>query len=166
MSSMRFNARLDMSHHGTPHLFRDGGVVADSLTIIHNAMCPFVVNRSCIHKGHNEFRVSPRVKIQRIQTWRARRPCSGSSSAYLSVMIHVTENMSYSTKSDECGGRAVGPPLPIYRSWYMLVRTCRTARLKCAGAPTCMYHIRALPVVHSPVALADSVRGNLGSGCL
>jgi hypothetical protein len=29
-----------------------------------------------------------------------------------------------------------------------------------------MYHIRALPVVHLPVALAEHVKGNLGSGCL
>jgi hypothetical protein len=34
-------------------MFRDAGEVADSLTGIHNAMvkCPFVVNRSYIHKG-------------------------------------------------------------------------------------------------------------------
>jgi hypothetical protein len=29
-------------------------------------------------------------------------------------------------------------------SWQVLLRTARTARLKCAGTPTCMYHIRAL----------------------
>jgi hypothetical protein len=53
MSSMRCNARLDTSHHGPPHPFKDAGVVADSLTGIHNAMAKFlfVVNRSCIHKG-------------------------------------------------------------------------------------------------------------------
>jgi hypothetical protein len=50
---MRFNARLDTSHHGSPHLFKDSWAVADSLTGIHNAMVKwlFVVNRSCIHKG-------------------------------------------------------------------------------------------------------------------
>jgi hypothetical protein len=53
MSSMRFNALLDMSHHGPPHPFKDAGVVADSLTGIHNAVvkCLFVVSRRCIHKG-------------------------------------------------------------------------------------------------------------------
>jgi hypothetical protein len=45
MSSMRFNACLDTSHHGSPNPFRDAVVVADSLTSIHNAMvnCLFVV---------------------------------------------------------------------------------------------------------------------------
>jgi hypothetical protein len=53
MSSMRFNARIDTSHHRPPHPFKDAGVVADSLTGIHSAManCLFVVNRSYIHKG-------------------------------------------------------------------------------------------------------------------
>jgi hypothetical protein len=50
---MRFNAHLDISHHGPPHLFRDTGVVADSLTGIQNAMvkCLLAVNRSCITQG-------------------------------------------------------------------------------------------------------------------
>jgi hypothetical protein len=50
---MRYNARLDMSLHGPPHPCRDVGVVAGSLTGIHNAMarCLFVINRGCIHKG-------------------------------------------------------------------------------------------------------------------
>jgi hypothetical protein len=45
MSSMRFNARLDTSHHGPTHPFTDAGAVADNLTDIHNAMvkCLFVV---------------------------------------------------------------------------------------------------------------------------
>jgi hypothetical protein len=47
---MRFNARLDTSHHGRPHPLKDSGAVADSLTGIHSAMCLFVVNRNCIHK--------------------------------------------------------------------------------------------------------------------
>jgi hypothetical protein len=34
---MRFNARLGTSHHGPQHPFKDAGVVADSLTGIHNA---------------------------------------------------------------------------------------------------------------------------------
>jgi hypothetical protein len=53
MPSMRFNARLDTSRHGSPHTLKDAGVVPDSLTDIHSAMvkCLFVVNRSCIHKG-------------------------------------------------------------------------------------------------------------------
>jgi hypothetical protein len=53
MSSMRFNARLDTSHHGPPHPFNDAGAVADRSTGIHSAMvkCLFAVNRSCIHRG-------------------------------------------------------------------------------------------------------------------
>jgi hypothetical protein len=86
---VRFKARLDTSHHGPPHPFKDAGVVADSLTGIHNAMkCLFVVNRSCIQ--------SPQVSIQRIQVRRAWRPCNGSSSTYPSVMTAVTENISHS----------------------------------------------------------------------
>jgi hypothetical protein len=62
------------------------------------------------------------------------------------------------------GGHAVGPPVPVPRSRQVLLRTSRTARLKCAGAPSCMYHIGALlPVVQLPVALTDHVRGNIGS---
>jgi hypothetical protein len=34
---MKFNARLDTSHHGPSHPFKDAGVVAVSLTGIHNA---------------------------------------------------------------------------------------------------------------------------------
>jgi hypothetical protein len=34
------------------------------------------------------------------------------------------------------------------------------------GAPSRMYHIRALPVVLLPAALEDHVSGDLGSGCL
>jgi hypothetical protein len=49
MSSMRFSARLDRSHHGP---FKDAGVVADVLTGIRNAMvkCLFVDNRVCMRK--------------------------------------------------------------------------------------------------------------------
>jgi hypothetical protein len=40
-------------YHGPPHPFKDGGVLADSLTGIRNAMLNslYVVNRSCIYKG-------------------------------------------------------------------------------------------------------------------
>jgi hypothetical protein len=95
MSFMRFNARLDTSHHG-PHPFKNAGVVGDSLTGIQNVMvkCLVVVNRSCIHK---DLKVFPLVKIQRIQIWRAWRPYSESSSTYQSVMIDVIENISHST---------------------------------------------------------------------
>jgi hypothetical protein len=53
MSTMRFNALLNTSYHGPPYAFKDAGVVADSLTGIHNAMvkCLFVVNSSCKNKG-------------------------------------------------------------------------------------------------------------------
>jgi hypothetical protein len=52
MSSMIFIARLDMSHHGTRHSFKDVGVIAESMRGIHNGMkCFFNVNRSWIHRG-------------------------------------------------------------------------------------------------------------------
>jgi hypothetical protein len=35
--------------------------------------------------------------------------------------------------SEEREGHAVGPPLPIRQSWYVLLRIPRTSRLKCAG---------------------------------
>jgi hypothetical protein len=70
-------------------------------------------------------------------------------------------------KSCEGGGQAVSPPLHIHRSWEVLLRTSRTARLKCAEAPSCTYHIRALTsAVQLPVNLADHLRGNLSTGCL
>jgi hypothetical protein len=73
-------------YYGLLHPLKVASVVTDSLTGIQNAIvkCLFIVNRTCIHKG---FQVSPQVKIQRIQIWRAWRPCSGSSSTYPSVMI-------------------------------------------------------------------------------
>jgi hypothetical protein len=50
MSSMRFNARLDTSHDGPSHPFKDAGVIVDGLTGIRNAMlrCFFLVSRSYI----------------------------------------------------------------------------------------------------------------------
>jgi hypothetical protein len=53
MSYTKFNAFLDMSHRGPPHLFKDVGAVADSPTGIHKAMMwrLFVVKNSCINKG-------------------------------------------------------------------------------------------------------------------
>jgi hypothetical protein len=53
MSSMKFNARLDMSHHGPTHPFKEAGLVEDRLTGIHNVMvkCLFVARGSCIPKG-------------------------------------------------------------------------------------------------------------------
>jgi hypothetical protein len=38
MFSMKFNARIDRSHLGPLHPFKDAMVFADSLTAIHNAM--------------------------------------------------------------------------------------------------------------------------------
>jgi hypothetical protein len=68
---MRFNLRLDTSHHGPPHPFKDAGVVADSLTGIHNAMveCLLVVNRSCIHKGFrgSHSRIPSQVSVEAMQ---------------------------------------------------------------------------------------------------
>jgi hypothetical protein len=53
MFSMRFNARIDTSHHGPPHPFKDAGVVADSLMDIHNAMvkCLFVCQKDLHTQG-------------------------------------------------------------------------------------------------------------------
>jgi hypothetical protein len=51
MPSMRFNSRLDTSHHGPSHPFKDAGIVVDSLTGIHNAICLFFVNKSGIYRG-------------------------------------------------------------------------------------------------------------------
>jgi hypothetical protein len=92
MSSMRFNARLDTSHHGPPHPYKEAGAIAAGATVKSLS----VVNRSCILKS---VQVSPEVKIQRIQIWRgAWRPCSGSSSTCPSGMTAVTENISHSTE--------------------------------------------------------------------
>jgi hypothetical protein len=98
MSSIQFNACLDMSHHGQPHPFKDAEIVADSLTGNHTVKvkCLFVVNRSCNHKAF-KFPPPPHVKIQRIQIWWIWMPCSGSSSTYSSVMTGVIENVLHST---------------------------------------------------------------------
>jgi hypothetical protein len=92
-NAVRFKARLDMSHHGQPHPFRNAGVVADSLTGIHNAVvkCLFFFNKG--------FLGAPTGRIQKIQIWRgAWRPCSGSFCTSPSVMTAVTENISHSTE--------------------------------------------------------------------
>jgi hypothetical protein len=54
MFSMRFNASLDTIHHGLPHPLKDAGVVADSLTGIHNAMvkCLFVIQQELHTQGY------------------------------------------------------------------------------------------------------------------
>jgi hypothetical protein len=65
---MRFSAHLDIFLHGWLHLFKDAGVVAGSMTGIHNAMgkCLFVANRSCIQKSVLGVLTG---KNQRIQIW-------------------------------------------------------------------------------------------------
>jgi hypothetical protein len=81
MSSMRFSARLDTSNHGPSHPCKDAGAVSCGLTFFKNAM---VKSLRCQQESHSGV---PTGKIQRIQMWRgAWRPCSGSSSAYPSVM--------------------------------------------------------------------------------
>jgi hypothetical protein len=121
MSSKKFYARHDMSYHGQPHPFKGAGVVADTLTGIHNAMVKFlfVINRNYIHKG---FWCPHRYKSNRF-------------------------------KSGSCGGQVVRPPLLIHRLWEVLLRASCTGRIKCAGAPSCMRHIRALPVRGTSVTM-------------
>jgi hypothetical protein len=96
MFSMRFNARLDTSHHGQQHSFKDTLIVADSLTGIHNAMVKhlFAINRSCVHRS---VYVSPHLQVQRFEVRWAWRSCSGSASTYPSGGIGVIENISHST---------------------------------------------------------------------
>jgi hypothetical protein len=149
MSSMRFNARLDTSHHGPPHPHKDGGVVADSLTGIHSTMvkCLFVVNRSYIHKG---VQVCPQVKIQRIQIWRwAWRPCSGCSCTYPSVMIGVAENISHSTtkicrstvmQSFSYNSQIVSGHMLIWT--FFLVLVCGTRALILSTSFNCTLYIK------------------------
>jgi hypothetical protein len=53
MSCTKLNARLDTSHYGPLHPFKDTEVAAGSLIGIHNAMVRrlFLVNRGCLQKG-------------------------------------------------------------------------------------------------------------------
>jgi hypothetical protein len=96
MSSKRFDAHLDTSHRGPRRPFKDAGVVADSLTGIHSAMvkCLFVVNRSYTHE---DFQVFLPVKDPEDSNLTSVEDMQWSSSAYLSVMIGVTENISHIT---------------------------------------------------------------------
>jgi hypothetical protein len=86
---MSFNARLDRSHHGPPHPCRDTAAVADSLPGIHSAKvrCLFVVDRSCIQYKRYQLSAEDSDMV-----W---RPRIGSSSAYPSAMIAITENTSH-----------------------------------------------------------------------
>jgi hypothetical protein len=82
---MRFNARLDTSHHGPPHPFKDAGVVADSLTSTNNAMFFFIVDSSCIH-------VFLCVSTGKNSGFKSGEHGGHASSTYPSVMIGVIEN--------------------------------------------------------------------------
>jgi hypothetical protein len=76
MPSMRFNARLDTSHHGSPHPFKDSRAFADSLTGMRNEMekCFSVFNRCC-------FQVSPHEAMQ----WVLHYPSIGHENISLST---------------------------------------------------------------------------------
>jgi hypothetical protein len=93
---MRFYARPNKSRHEPPHLLRNAGLVTDSPTGNRNAMpkCLLVVYRSCTHEG---FELSSQAKIQRIQIWRAWKPCTGCSSTCPSAMRGFIENIWYNT---------------------------------------------------------------------
>jgi hypothetical protein len=52
MSSMRFGARLDTSHHGPPHPFTDAAEVADSLTGTYHKYAPPAVSHELNVPGH------------------------------------------------------------------------------------------------------------------
>jgi hypothetical protein len=53
MSSMRFNAHLDTSHHGQKHHFKDAGAVADSLTPIQR--CASSLSTGAAYKRVSRF---------------------------------------------------------------------------------------------------------------
>jgi hypothetical protein len=95
MSSMRFNSRLDTSHHGPPHPLKDAWAVTDSLAVIRSIRW---WSASSLSRGalYTRAFMCPHRYIFR-EVWRAWRPCSGFSSTYPSVMINVTENISHST---------------------------------------------------------------------
>jgi hypothetical protein len=54
MSYTKFNAFLDMSHRGRPHLFKDVGAVADSPTGIHKAtvLAPLCCQKQLYKQGN------------------------------------------------------------------------------------------------------------------
>jgi hypothetical protein len=88
MSSMGFNARLDTSHHGPPHQFKDARVVANSLASTHIAMFFFIVDSSCKH-------VFLCVLTSKNAGFKYGELGGHASSTYPSVTTGVTEN-SYS----------------------------------------------------------------------
>jgi hypothetical protein len=84
MTSVRFNARLDTSHHGRTHPLKNGGVFVDGLTGVHDgngevSLCGqqelHTQGFSGVPTGHNPKREC--------------RPCNGSSCTYSSVIINV-----------------------------------------------------------------------------
>jgi hypothetical protein len=93
MSTMRFGARLDISH-GPPHPFKDAEVVADSLTGIHSALqkCLFVVNRRCIKRvlGVPTGKHSDDSNLGNVEAMQ------WVLLYYPSLMVGVTENISHS----------------------------------------------------------------------
>lgn len=139
MVSKRFNARLDISHRGPPHVSKYAWIV-DSPSGIYNAMlkCLFVDNRNCIHKI---FLVSPQEKVQNIKIWRPWRPYSGSSSTYGSrqmllktsrtvwvkcagvPILHVPHSCSASGTSSNSFGRSC---MRIFRPWLPVTRYDKT----------------------------------------
>jgi hypothetical protein len=96
MPSVRFNARLDTSHHGPPHPCKDTGVVSDSLD--RHPQCDGAVPLRCLQELHTQEEVfgvptgtrpedSSQVSVEAMQ-WIL---------LYLSVMIAIIENISHST---------------------------------------------------------------------
>jgi hypothetical protein len=85
MPFIRFNLWLDTSQHGSPHQFKDAGVVADNLRGIHNEM----MLRCQEELRTQEVLRVPTGKNPEDSNLGAWRPCSVSSSTYPSVMIGV-----------------------------------------------------------------------------
>jgi hypothetical protein len=63
---------------------------------------------------------------------------TSTGAAYTRVFTCPHGYKSRGFKSGERGDHAVGSALPFYHSRCVLLGTSRTARLKCAGAPSCI----------------------------
>jgi hypothetical protein len=125
MPSMRFHARLDTSHHGPPHPFKDARIFADSLRGIHTAF-----SLSTVTAYIKVFRCRYRQKSNRIQIWRgAWKPYSGSFCTYPSVMSGVTVNISHSAEHHHACASSFGRPcMRTPRQWLPVSRCGKTCR--------------------------------------
>jgi hypothetical protein len=115
--SMRFNARLDMSHHEAPHPFKHAEIGVERVVWQESGGRWW---STCSLLAGAAYRMDICVFIGKNPAW---RPCSGTSCTHPSVMIGVTENISHNTAKMNDSGMAEGNICSANISQFKYFRT-------------------------------------------